>query len=99
MEHDVDDAYLDYKICPICKKAFIPHTNRQVYCSKKCNNIGSKAKDKLRQYYKSIGINPKIENIKPLRNRSVPLVSVEEVALAASEKGMSYGEYVARYLE
>lgn len=87
---------IGFKVCPICGKYFYTTSGTKKYCGPVCKakaryNIDRtrllRIKEEDKNYIKKMAI-----------NRNVPKVSIEEIAIEADKMGLSYGEYVARYL-
>lgn len=72
------------KICKICGKEFTGGAKNKVYCSSKCHDEFKK-KDAKRIR----------DNELNKKNKMNPIT---EIQLKASKLGLSYGEYVAKYL-
>lgn len=78
------------KVCKRCEKPFVARGNRALFCDE-CKHIAHvercrKTNAAARQRKKEERVNPPK---KPL--------SVTEIASKAFAKGMTYGQYVARY--
>ena len=77
-----------FKKCMICGKDFKTFYPRVIVCSEKCRKEYKK-RDKAIRYQRE-----KNEKIKYRNNRK----SIVDIAAKANKIGISYGEYVARYL-
>ena len=83
---------IETKICPVCGKEFTPSRAWSVYCSKECANV--KARERVRES------NAKRKNRTVVGEKPVMSTHQERVNISSlgREEGLSYGEYVAKYL-
>lgn len=70
--------------CKLCGKEFIVTTHNRFYCSQQCQRANA---NKLRAEYHKSAKRKKPENMR----------TIAEINRKASELGMNYGEYVAKY--
>lgn len=75
------------KICKNCGKEFTSGVKNKVYCSSKC-----------RDEFKKKDAKTKRETELRERNKKNKMNPITEIQLKASKLGLSYGEYVAKYL-
>ena len=81
-----------FRVCEICGKEFVVESrSRQIYCSERCvKNKNNLIKREERQ-----------QNAKPnteKKPRTAPRLSIEEVQALARKAGLTYGQYVGKYL-
>lgn len=74
------------KICLLCGRVFIPHEKAQKYCSKRCAHEARLTNERERRM-ESRFRRKMTENMK----------MIAKINQEARERGMCYGQYVARY--
>lgn len=89
----------EMKICIICGKEFVPKNHKSRMCSPECRRIRSMelARDQRKQQKAS-----KPEKAKQPRRRKQKEKTnhdkIADIAIAARKEGLTYGQYVAKYM-
>lgn len=90
--------YMRYATCPMCKTNFISNHPTRIYCSDTCKLKARLARDRNRYHEDKQESLKTLEAVRRIKDISKPKYTIDEVLKLAEEKGMSYGEYVAKYL-
>lgn len=89
---------LRVKMCPVCKKDFVPSRPNQIYCNNKCGKkqgqISSKNSKEAKKTKEEIEKNRILRAQKLMNSR---ILSIDEVTRRADKMGISYGKYVGYY--
>lgn len=87
-------------VCACCGKEFPKRSYNHLYCSKECKHKAKLLVDKqYKARLKEMDEESLVAVRSGLQNKNVPNESIEEIAVLAFNKGVSYGTYVARYLK
>lgn len=78
--------------CAICGKEFIATRANCKYCGQQCKEEANRIKSREYWSRNCVGENA----LKQMMQQQKPRASVTEIAIAAKEAGMSYGQYVVQ---
>lgn len=82
----------ELKPCVVCGKVFAPTREWSVCCSKEC------AKKRANERAKKSHEKRKYAVVVPNYKRGANYYAIADIDLAARKEGLTYGQYVAKYL-
>lgn len=85
-------SYGETAKCVVCGKEF-ERKGRQIYCSRECSRV--KINERARLFSREAEQRKKEECIRKRNIKKSKANVINEIAKAAREAGMSYGQYVA----
>ena len=89
----------EMKICIICGKEFVPKTHKATMCSHECrvirrNEIAKEFNERKKALNAGKKNQPKRRKQKEKTNHD----KIADIAIAARKEGLTYGQYVAKYM-
>lgn len=87
------------RICIICGKEFVPKTHKATMCSHECrvirkNEIAKEFNERKKASKPEKAKQPKRRKQKEKTNHD----KIADIAIAARKEGLTYGQYVAKYM-
>lgn len=82
----------ELKTCVMCGKIFTPSRDWAICCSKECTKM--RARERTREANKK----RKYVAVVPNYKRGANYYAIADIDLAARKEGLTYGQYVAKYL-
>jgi len=83
--------FSEVRKCVVCGATFVAHNWSRIYCSQKCGRKMANARARQKNLEEVIAQ----EHKKKVKGSNMK--AINELAVEAQKRGLSYGEYVGRY--
>ena len=84
--------------CVICQKEFVKRNGSQVCCGVECRKEYERAQQKIRNQKWKAKQQEKQKEMQKQANAKTNHETIAEIAIAAKKEGLSYGQYVVKYM-